>query len=119
MGSETCLFSETEIFTSWINSLQQGTHVKSLGFSIFFLYSYNSGYFCFNGLFWSACARELEANYHMLQICSCNAKFDSSLLFSFLWDVVILLSFTEYKHCYFLARELNQSKKLWFRQHRK
>lgn len=36
MGSEMCLFSETEIFTSWINSLQPGTRVKSLGFSIFF-----------------------------------------------------------------------------------
>lgn len=79
VGLEMCLFSETEIFTLWINSLQLETHVKCLGFSLgfgfFFLYSYNSGHFCFNGLFWSACARELEANYHMLQICSCNAKF--------------------------------------------
>lgn len=38
VGSEMCLFSETEIFTLWINALQPGTHVRSLGFSNFFVF---------------------------------------------------------------------------------
>lgn len=39
VGSEMCLFSQTEIFTLWINSLQPWTRVKCLGFScsVFFL----------------------------------------------------------------------------------
>lgn len=40
VGLEMCLFSETEIFTLWINSLQLETHVKCLGFSLEF------GFFC-------------------------------------------------------------------------
>lgn len=38
VGSEMCLFSETEIFTLWINSLRAETHVKCLGFSIYFFF---------------------------------------------------------------------------------